>query len=275
MRSLRYTAFQPRVSAAKAENFRYKRLLETGDFLFEKNINEITSEDIDNLIQRSIGESETLELKKDLPTKGNRPDPWYDGNGIGDYARNRLLTEVIAFANSFGGILLLGIEETAEAPPRASAVNLIPRCSKLALRLEQQASMCIEPQIPGMRVRGVPYDEDDKGIVLFMINRSTYLAPHRLKQTLHCYTRRGERTEELTMREIRDLVLTTRNLTDYIEQNFQKGADQFETPFARVKKVNENVRAFSVTAVPLDPDRVNLDIQKEVELPQNAFRGVG
>ena len=59
----------------------------------------------------AVQEDGEIEFKETLPARDGR-DAWLDGgNRIGDRARNKILEEVIAFANAYGGTLLLGISE--------------------------------------------------------------------------------------------------------------------------------------------------------------------
>ena len=92
-----------------------------GELMFGKRPSEITADDIERVVAEQVQEGSQVELKVTLPArKGD--DPWTTGEGrIGDYARNELVAEVIAFANAYGGWLLLGVEETKEKPARASA----------------------------------------------------------------------------------------------------------------------------------------------------------
>ena len=176
-----------------------------GDLL-SKEINEIQWSDLEDLIKDNSSEDERLEFKSALSSKG-RDDPWYSGaSDIGDKARNELLEEVIAFANACGGCLVLGMEETPDKPPRAAKIRPVPRCVELADRLALQARDCIEPKLPVIHIRGIPTGPDGAGVVVVRVETSR-LRPHRLLANKECYVRRHDRSEKMTMREIRDLTL--------------------------------------------------------------------
>ena len=230
--------------------------------LFDRSLQVIEIGDIESLVARGISESDTVEFKEDLPSKGK--DPWHSGNAVSERARNKLLEELIAFANSLGGWLVLGMAESQDSPPRAFNICPLPRCSDLAMRLEQAAGALIEPQVPSLRFQGIPIDDDGNGVVVAQVQRS-HLAPHRLKPTKECDTRRGERTETMTMREIRDLVLTTRDLTDHLESQFEDRKESFNQECS--KCTAEAVQSIRVSAVPLDPDRIYIDAQKQFSGP--------
>ncbi len=79
--------------------------------VFGKRLHEITKDDIERLVAEAVQEDGEIEFKETLPARDGR-DAWLDGgNRIGDRARNKILEEVIAFANAYGGTLLLGISE--------------------------------------------------------------------------------------------------------------------------------------------------------------------
>jgi predicted HTH transcriptional regulator len=92
-----------------------------GDVMFGKRPSELTSEDIDRLISEQVQEGSQVELKRTLQSNDG-DDPWVSGqNEVGTRARNKLVEEVIAFANAYGGWLFLGVDETSTKPNRASA----------------------------------------------------------------------------------------------------------------------------------------------------------
>lgn len=235
--------------------------------LFDKPLQELEISDIESLIDHGVSESDMIEFKEDLPSKDT--DPWHSGNAVGERARNKLLAELVAFANSLGGCLVLGMAETRDSPPRASSINALPRCFDLAMRLEQAAGALIEPPVSSLQFRGIPMDDEGNGVVVARVQRS-HFAPHRLKPTKECYTRRGERTETMTMREIRDLVFTTRDLTDHLKSQFEDRKENFNQAFG--KNTAQALQSIRVTAVPLDPDRIYIDAQQQFSVPGEQLR---
>src|SRR5712692_8064909 len=67
--------------------------------MIDKNIDQITPEDIAQLSADGVYENQLLEFKRDLPGERSRPDPWLTGGDFTAYARDNFLREVIAFAN--------------------------------------------------------------------------------------------------------------------------------------------------------------------------------
>jgi hypothetical protein len=67
---------------------------------------------IEQVCTDQVSEGLQLELKSDLPTS--------------EFARNQLGEEVAAFANTMGGVVLIGIEESPDHPHRATKPRPLP-----------------------------------------------------------------------------------------------------------------------------------------------------
>src|SRR5205085_612018 len=109
---------------------------------------------------RGIPEGLTFELKRELPAEDalRRPDGWgasvsigRDHKGLEDYAKEGIFRELVAFANTEGGWLVLGMEESAEQPKRATEPMPISDCRELAQRLQRAADDWLDPPVPGLR----------------------------------------------------------------------------------------------------------------------------
>ncbi|MEX0778680.1 MAG: ATP-binding protein [Balneolales bacterium] len=198
--------------------------------IFDKAFKEVSLGDIDQLINEEYPEDQHLELKKTLPSRNNKPDPWLiDQSRIGDKARNEITEEVIAFANADGGILILGLDETTNKPARANDKLPIPAIHDLAERIKLQIRDCIDPKIPNVNVKGIII-EDDMGVLLVKVGQS-YLAPHRSIHSKECYIRRDDRSEKMNMREIKDLTLIRNNSFNQIQELFAERGVLFREKF--------------------------------------------
>ncbi len=155
--------------------------------LFSKQLEAVELDNINQLISEGYPEGSTVEYKESLPHSKGGQDPWFTGDSqIRDYARNKILAEVVAFANSHGGHVLIGIKESTEKPPRAEGISPIPRCAELAEKLRLMARDNIEPQLPVVMTWGVEVDPDGAGVVIIRVPQSR-AAPHRLKPNKECY----------------------------------------------------------------------------------------
>ena len=131
-----------------------------------------------------------------------------DNGKLGSYAKDRILREVVAFANAYGGVLVLGIDESDEKPAVATGIAPIPRCEDLAESLKLVFRDRVEPQLARIDIAGIPTEGDGYGVVVIRVGKSR-LAPHRDRRTLICPVRSADRSEEMTMRQIQDMTLNT------------------------------------------------------------------
>lgn len=123
-------------------------------------------------------ETLTVGVKEALPGRDGRPDGWLSGSEVEGYAKEKLFKEAVAFANSVGGQLVLGVAETDEEPPTAAFVTPVTRCVDLAGRLGCAAAQMVDPLIPVLLVVGISIDADGSGIVVFRAPASR-LTEHR------------------------------------------------------------------------------------------------
>lgn len=215
--------------------------------MLDKPLDQITVEDIAELRERGVYESEVLEFKSDLPGDGGRPNAWNAGGGISQTARDGLLREIVAFANAQGGTLILGITETREKPARAERITPVGRVHDLADRLQEAARVCIEPPLGALQVRGIATRGETEGVVLLR-TAASLAGPHRIASEGHAFIRRGPSSVKMTIREIQDLTL-----------DLARGADRLEALFAnRMSLFTEwletsptEVGAYRITGVPL------------------------
>ena len=205
--------------------------------------------DIRSLIVESVPEGAKIEYKESLPASKGKTDAWPDGGGkIGGRARDRILEEVTAFANAYGGALVLGVAEDGAKPPVATNLVPLPRCTDLAERFRLMFRDCVEPQLPTLDIIPVRTD-GDKGVIVFRTGRSR-LGPHRVTPTLVCPVRRADRCESLSMREIRDMTLNLARGTERLERQLRERSRKFEEEFKRVE-TPDDAFGFRVTAVPV------------------------
>lgn len=189
--------------------------------LLTKPFDSIGAEDIQRLIDTESEESILLELKGPLPAPSDRVDPWQAGeNRILPFTRDAILSEIVGMANATGGLVVLGVNESEESPPRASDLFPLRDCVDLADRLGDQAWSCIDPRIPSLEVKGVPMAEDGSGAVLIRV-RPSLRSPHGLSTTRRAYVRRGTSTESLFVREIQEMTLRSSTAAQELEQKLE------------------------------------------------------
>ena len=225
-------------------------------FILSKQADQISPADIQELINSEAPESEQIEYKESLPTDDGSPDRWVThGDRIGRRAKSKILEETVAFANAYGGALVLGVAESVSNPPVADRITPIPSCANLAERLKLVFRDGVEPQIPALEAFAVP-TANDRGVVIIRVGKSR-MAPHRVKQTRECTIRRYDRCERMSMREIQDLTLNLAKGTARIERRLDERAHVFSHEFQRLVDPN-SAFGFRVTGMPI-VDEIRFD----------------
>lgn len=225
--------------------------------ILSKASDQISLDDVQSLIALKVSEGEQIEFKKTLPVnkknqKNQQVDPWIAGQKhIGDYAKNSILREVVAFANAYGGTLFLGISQSDTKLSAATGISAIPKCAELAERLKLIFRDRVEPALPRLEVIAVP-TESDSGIILIRTGRSSR-RPHRITDSRVCPIRRADRCEEMSMREIQDMTLNLSSGLERLEKKLLGRAECFkrEVNYFRTPTDLLNVFGFRLTAAPV------------------------
>ena len=216
---------------------------------------QITAADIASLVTSRVPESDRIEYKKELPAKAKgKRDPWMDGQPkIGDHAKNQILKEVVSFANAYGGLLVLGMEEdTNSTPAVAKGICPIPKCAELAERFRLIFRDRVEPQLRSCEIFPVVPTGAEDGVVVFRVSESR-LAPHRVTGTWICPVRRWDRSEEMSMREIQDMTLNVKRGLEALDKRLNERAASFEHEFDRLTLPN-SAYGIRITAMPVGGD---------------------
>lgn len=134
-----------------------------------KALSELTSQDLQELVDRNAWEDLTHEFKRGLP-----------GNSDGD--RTEFLGDVSSFANSSGGYIIYGMEEVDGEAHQLVGVEGV--ADENIQRLEQMANSGIDPPIPGLHSVVVRLEGNRTAIVIH-IPRSPVL-PHMVSVKGQC-----------------------------------------------------------------------------------------
>lgn len=220
--------------------------------ILTKPIDNLELGDIEELIEAQLPEGQSIEYKRGVPDKkGN--DSWTKKRQLSDSGRNKLLAEIIGFANSSGGTLVIGIEETGDKPAKPKSIVPLAEPHELADRIAKQVRDCIDPPISGVSVQGVETDTSGNGIVVVRVQQSRK-RPHRSAPDLKSYIRRADRTEGMAMSEIQDLTLSAYSWQSDLEKRFEQRQEKFHLFIEkRQAKSDTQLVAFRITLIPLQP----------------------
>lgn len=172
--------------------------------MINKPITALTAEDLAALVTDKAEEGRNLDFKRELP-------------GSSDKDKMELCADVSSFANSGGGYLLFGVDETGGA---ASAVPGLPGVDVDAaiLRLEQILTAGIDPPVPGIASRRIP-TADGQSVIAVHVPRS-WRAPHLVKHggSFRMYARTSRGKQPLDAQEIRRTFESTGNAVEAIRR---------------------------------------------------------
>ena len=214
--------------------------------ILSKPRDDITVADVRNLVDTTVPENENIEFKEKLPAPSGKPSPW--PGRINKEAKNTLLEESVAFANAYGGALVLGISDSSGA---AAGICPVPQCADLAERLRIVFRDCVEPQVPLVEIFAITI-QASAGVVIIRVPKSR-LAPHRVTTTRVCPIRRDDRCEPMTMREIQDMTINLSRGLQRIEDALAHRSVLFSQEFDGLR-TPEDAFGLRFTAIPVAED---------------------
>lgn len=123
------------------------------DHLRTKPLREWTYEDFTSI--KDAEESIGLELKSDLPLNKDARG-WRTAGKLHKSERDGIAKEIVALANSYGGELLIGINESEDHPKRAAGpADKLLNVDKLVDELKRSLSALIDPPIAGLEIQAI------------------------------------------------------------------------------------------------------------------------
>jgi hypothetical protein len=170
--------------------------------LFEKPLNEISENDIPDLIETKTIETKTLEFKGALPN-------------ISDVEKKLdFLGNIVSFANSSGGLIIYGMGEKGGIASKIVNIDTSEADAKFR-RMFQIIEAGIEPRMITPALQPITIGADRIYIMKIL---SSFNKPHRVKDNRKFYMRRDNGKYELDIGEIKDLVLLSSTLEDRFEK---------------------------------------------------------
>lgn len=110
--------------------------------LNDKPLASISEADLQYLLVNKIHESKDIEYKRSLP-------------GNADSDKKEFLADVTSFANTKGGHLIYGIEETGGVPTAIPGLT-VPDLDAAIQRLESLIRDGFQPRLTGVQIKAIP-----------------------------------------------------------------------------------------------------------------------
>lgn len=173
-----------------------------------KNLEQITEEDLQALVDNSVVERKTLEYKQTLP-------------GNSDKERKEFLADVSSFANASGGDLIFGIiEDKKTGIPKSLEGLIIENIDQEILRLDNMIRDGIQPRLLSVGIKPIPLS-NSKVVLLVRIPKS-WISPHRVIFGSHdkFYSRSSNGKYPLDVGELRVAFNLSETITERI-RNFR------------------------------------------------------
>ena len=152
-------------------------------------------------------------------------------------------------ANTYGGTIVVGIEESKDAPKRASALGPpLPDVHELVDRLRSSLAAHIDPPIRFLSVSAVPVDKNaDEGFVAITVP-SSIAKPHGIGRPPQVYIRRDDKSEPATMRDQQNMFWEARTDRERIEGEIER---KYQTLRDLTPQGDINFQFLAISAHPL------------------------
>lgn len=171
--------------------------------LHKADLRDVTFADLQALKDNQIPESHTLDFKRDFPDDRDK--------------RTSLAADVVAFANTRGGDLILGADEQGGVITQFMPIPLGDKDE--ALRTLQSAlTDLIEPKIPGVHLEAV--EAPCGGHIVIVRTPPSFQAPHRVRKSGVFYSRTSTGIDPMDITTLRGTFLRSETAVEKI-RNFR------------------------------------------------------
>lgn len=182
-----------------------------------KLLKEIGPDDIRDLI--GVRENEYLEFKSEFSKEGKGGE--------------KFCKEFTAFANTYGGFLVLGIKEKDDY---ATEIVDVRDAKKVRNQIYDILKSGVQPIIPGIddRIIDISDDGNNKKVIVFDIPKSP-LAPHQMNIRKIFYRRNKRSADPMNYIEVKETVMQTYSLhqevSEFIEKMISKSRGRLSEDF--------------------------------------------
>src|SRR3972149_8087710 len=176
--------------------------------MINRNIEEITKDDLLALINNEVLERKTLEYKKSLP-------------GNSDSDKKEFLADITSFANASGGDLIFGmVQDSATGIPKVLEGMNVTNADEEKTRLDNLIRTGIQPRLPSVQIGTIPLENSKMAIIIR--TQKSWISPHRVILGVHdkFYSRNSSGKYPLDVGELRIAFNLSETTTERI-RNFR------------------------------------------------------
>ena len=228
--------------------------IDRGDF------DAVSEPDLHELVTAQVPEGLRVEYK--LETYGNT-----------DSEKREFLKDISALANSQGGHLILGMEETAGVATAVVGLGATDADAEL-LRVEQIARGGLEPRISGLRLKAIPLTAGGHAILL-RVPRS-WNPPHRVvaQGSNRFFVRHSAGVHEPNVEELRTLFTESASALDQARQFRAKRLQEIRSGTGQRPLVSGGRIILHILPVASLSGAVAVDVE-QVRQQRTAFPTIG
>lgn len=181
--------------------------------MIDKPFEQIDATDLARLVSGAVAEHRTLEFKREL------------GQGKGDRHRE-LLSDLTALANSQGGDMLIGIEQTKAGVASAVRGIEIDNLDRKRQDFENVIRDRVEPRLSNYQLGFIPVGEN-RYVVHFRV-RASLAAPHAVRTEAHrnYFIRNSAGKHEMDVSELRDAFTASEQLLPRLRRLHEQAVER-------------------------------------------------
>lgn len=217
--------------------------------IYTKSVDEIEYDDVVSFCQQEIAEGVNLDYKRDFPTSG-------------------LEKTISAFANTFGGVILIGVEDE-DSKPKPPFIGIDYRD-----RLEERVWNIIldniyPPIFPEIRVCPA---EHNKTFIVIRIPQSNE-TPHAIRNKTEVYIRTGNRNkpEDLATIDQIEWLMNRRKKSEELKMTLYSRAEERYQNICKSRNVKIGFGEFTLSFIPSYPQKP-LITNNEIETVAREMR---
>lgn len=218
--------------------------------LFHKNLSDIKLSDIMDLITEQIVENKHLDYKRGINLKK-------------DEAKIDILKDIVSFANSQGGDLIIGVSEKEGVPKEINGIE-INKVDELKRAISSVIGRWIEPKITKYEFSSpLLLEEDNQKCVLIIRVFRSFNIPHLISDTkeYRFWYRNSSGNEMMDLQQIKSSIDFSQNIGEKIKRFLAERISIIES-----NETTYELKDKSKTVIHFIPINNFLDNKQEVDL---------
>lgn len=204
--------------------------------MINKSLKDISKTDLDWLIENKFSEDKTTEFKSEL--------------SLNDNGKNKILREIVGFANADGGDLIFGIHEENGVAFKIVPVIKRSEFDSMRLKLNDYLLRFVSPRINGLDIQEIDLGNDDLALVIRV--RSSIFSPHAVYDGSkhNFFIRKHNSVAHMDVDELRNSFLSSDSFSRRIREFISERIVEIDAN--KYNYVNKKNPIITVHAIPIN-----------------------